>query len=349
MKPKLAAVLIYAACAFSVIALLRHLPYGVFPDEWATDSERYMQIAVAVSIPVFLFASIRAFFDLRFSYVLGLFAALLPIPWLLHSELVQFRIANSWIALNIPDWVKWERGRGFAEFKILTSVILMMALTYLGLRLLPERWVFRSTPIRQRVWPVILLPALVLSTWYLCSVSPYRVPGAVDGIGSELKILHIVKRGTHFEESVITTQRDRRFYVSQGERHLCQYHFSGTGRMGILSKDVFDQIGALKVNPQLRILPSLPPKRLRDWNSEGWYIAGVGNAWLVLTTENGVTPPKEVVDLFYEIAALPTMSSSGTDARDVCLGFCYDPPAAMGSLFVNQRCRSGPDGLDYCE
>src|SRR4051794_19918526 len=108
MKPKIAAVLIYSACAASVIAFLRHLPPGTSFSYWMTDSERYMQTAVVVSLPVFVFASIRAFFNLRFSYAIAFVAVLLPIPWLVHTELIQFKFANSWITLNFPDWIKGE-------------------------------------------------------------------------------------------------------------------------------------------------------------------------------------------------------------------------------------------------
>jgi len=349
MKSKIVAVLIYAACALSVVECLRHLSPGSSFSYWMTDAERYTQTAAVVSLPVFLFASIRAFFNLRFSYALALIAVLLPIPWLVHTELVQFKFANSWITLNLPDWIKGESYREMAEFKILASTVLMLALTYLSLRLLPQRWEVRGIPIQRRLWPVFVIPGLILAVWFFSAVTPYRVPGAVDGIGADLRILHIVKRGMRFEESVITTQRDRRFYISHGQRSLFQYHFSGAGKMGVLPKDVFDRISAFKENPVIGKLPSVPAGRLRDWNSEGWYVAGVGNTRLALTSENGVAPPKEVVDLFNEIAILPALNSTSTDARDICLGFCYDPPAAMGALFVNQRCSSGPEGLDRCE
>lgn len=50
-------------------------------------------------------------------------------------------------------------------------------------------------------------------------------------------------------------------------------------------------------------------------------------------------PPLGLVEVFHGVTVLPLdVQSRSSERRDVCLGFCYDPAAAMGFLYSNQRC-----------
>ena len=67
------------------------------------------------------------------------------------------------------------------------------------------------------------------------------------------------------------------------------------------------------------------------------------------TTENGVSPPKELVELFRMLEISPSEGSSRQYVvRDVCMGFCYDPKAGLGYTAENQRCGYGVDGRERC-
>jgi hypothetical protein len=50
-------------------------------------------------------------------------------------------------------------------------------------------------------------------------------------------------------------------------------------------------------------------------------------------------PPAEIVALFYELDKLPESSERQFVSHDVCLGFCYDPIAALGFDVLPHRMR----------
>jgi len=50
-------------------------------------------------------------------------------------------------------------------------------------------------------------------------------------------------------------------------------------------------------------------------------------------------PPPEMVALFSELDKFPESQERPFVSRDVCLGFCYDPIAALGFEVLPQRKR----------
>ena len=81
------------------------------------------------------------------------------------------------------------------------------------------------------------------------------------------------------------------------------------------------------------------PKAFRSWNAEGWYVVLKDSRLLAFTTEYGTAPPEEVTRLFSEFEKQPVAEQRPIAARDVCLGFCYDPIAGLGFSIVDQRTR----------
>ncbi len=88
-------------------------------------------------------------------------------------------------------------------------------------------------------------------------------------------------------------------------------------------------------------------KPLRAWNDDGWYISGEGIGLTFYVASRGATPPPEIVDIFNDLEKIPRAYESQSAMKDVCLGFCYDPLSALGSLYANNRCRYDSHNRDY--
>ena len=78
----------------------------------------------------------------------------------------------------------------------------------------------------------------------------------------------------------------------------------------------------------LRKIQTGPAKQLWAWNAEGWYV--FLHDWHVSRLLTFKTPPDEVKAAFQEIEQLPLEYELRFYPRDVCLGFCYSPQAALG-------------------
>jgi hypothetical protein len=196
--------------------------------------------------------------------------------------------------------------------------------------------VLRKIPLRERTWPVFAVCLLFIAVWYCVSVSPYRVPLIVDGVGAELTLLHVEKRGIQFHETSISVYRDGRFFVARNDRRLFHYRFANRTESGVLSEAVTTSAITMARSAQLKELRTPPATALRSWNAEGWYIRTPQNV-LAFTTKYGTEPPRNVVDLFQDLESVaPTKKALWTN-RDVCLGFCYDPLAGLGLVYLNDR------------
>jgi hypothetical protein len=99
--------------------------------------------------------------------------------------------------------------------------------------------------------------------------------------------------------------------------------------MAEVSLSTLERARAFVTSPELLNLHTPPAKALRSWNAEGWYVVLHDSRPLAFTSEYRTTPPREVADLFHEIEKLPTREVGTAAVRDVCLGFCYDPIAAL--------------------
>ena len=87
-------------------------------------------------------------------------------------------------------------------------------------------------------------------------------------------------------------------------------------------------------SPQLWVLHTRPAKELRAWNAEGWYVTLKDSHLVAFTSEYHTAPPREVTELFQELENLPGQPRPFA-IRDICLGFCYDPVAALGFTYAN--------------
>jgi hypothetical protein len=99
---------------------------------------------------------------------------------------------------------------------------------------------------------------------------------------------------------------------------------------------IYERVNDLAHSITLRSLRTAPPKALRSWNAEGWYIDLQGSQIFAFTSEYGTKPPREVTDMLEQFETLPGTQQSIT-IQDVCMGFCYDPVAGLGFWYSNQR------------
>jgi hypothetical protein len=91
--------------------------------------------------------------------------------------------------------------------------------------------------------------------------------------------------------------------------------------------------------PALANVRTAPATPLHSWNADGWYVVLKDSRLLAFTSEQGTSPPKEVTDWFRQIESMPLRDEEQFALRDVCLGFCYDPLAALGFAVLPQRIR----------
>ena len=348
MRDKVVTVGLYLCMGTSLIVMMHNLDL-LAAAKASLPWERAAELALLLSLPVLLLACVRAFFRLRAAHILGLVASLLVLPWLvLWERYIGHWGSSSWIRLNLPD----EDVMGtlaFAEWKILATALAVLVLGYSLLRLLPEHWTWRGRPLCRRTWPAVVLSLLVMAAWYATSVSPYRVPIIVDPLYPEYRILHVEKEGLQFRETSVEVWRDRRFAVTRTQRRLFQYRFPQATSFDVITAEAEEPLLAFGQSPELRDLRGPRPAPLRGWSDEGWYVSGPRAGPVGFTRSSGETPPRELVEVFRRIEALPVTASTTGYGKDVCLGFCYDPLAGLGIVYVNQRCRSDSEGRFRCQ
>jgi hypothetical protein len=299
-----------------------------FEAPWLNDLRDPYVIAALLAAVIFLFASVRVFPTPKSGYIMGLIAALPAWPFFLRNELRDYRLFNSWVALNLSD--QEARGLPSARLTILAVVLLLIATLYSLLRLAPTRWRIGRLPLRDRTWPAFVISFVVVAAWYLTAVTLYR-PFYPGGMYPRLRVVHVGKHGLQFRETTLAVMKDRRFYVVHSDRILFQYSFEVVGSMGLVPEEAYRRLKVLIDSPQFRSsgeyersrLPRYPP--LRVWNSDRWfvYFEGVPSTDLFNVDQSAV--PKELLDWFYEAQNLPTAHTWRRTQKDVCLGFCYDP------------------------
>lgn len=299
-----------------------------------------MLLASLVSPVLFLVASVAIFYRPRIACGLGLAAALLALAWLVWTELLQSPLTNSWILLNASDTYD-SPVISISVVKILTTAFVLLAGLCAMLRLLPAGWVLRGRSVGERTWPAVALTALLMATWFIWAVSPYREPLIVDAAPMTLRILHVEKRGLWFHETSVITSRDGRFWTSRDDRRFFEYQFQKNIAEGGMPLAVEQDVNALVQSLAAQPSSTQPPKALRSWNAEGWYAKVGSHGISAFTTEYPATPPIELVRTFRELDGLKPDWTSRGKTRDVCLGFCYDPVAGLGLAAANQRCGYG--------
>lgn len=313
---------------------------------WVNSGDILVRVAAIPPPLLFVGASLTLFFRPALGYVLCLIAAIIALLFLVRTELLLPGGTNSWIVLNLSHD---DHGSVLLSCTkiVATEIVLIAGLTSL-LRLTPHSWELRGFPIWKRTWPSVALSLIVLATWFSRSVLPYRLPIIVDAVQPEIKILHVEKRGLQFHETVISVHQDSRFFVWRYGRRQLQYSFKVTGGWGVLPRDLRLRVTDVIDSPQLRGLKTHNPERLTDWNAEGWYVASPRDGIMSFSTEHGAKPPGNVLNLFNAIQHMPLEDLQEGIARDVCLGFCYDPTAGLGFEYINQRCRTDEKGITTC-
>jgi hypothetical protein len=320
-----------ATLYFSAAASMAWISFAIWgPPDWS----RPLQVAAAASAPAFLSACILVFFRPRWGYALGLVAGLLPLPSFVRIETSD----TSW-----SSWVFFNSGMGvplFAKLNILSLALIVISIACSLIRFLPAGWSWRGYPVSGRTWPAFTVGFLVLATWFARSAMPYQVPGSADGIAAELRILHLQKTGLRIHGIEISEFRDGQAFVARDDRQFFQYEFeTRVARIALweTSPAALERARALVRSPELRRLRTPLPTMVRSWKAEGWYVVLKDSQAFAFTSENGRTPPREVTDLFDELERLPTSQEQRFAVRDVCLGFCYDPVAALGFSVLRQR------------
>jgi hypothetical protein len=286
---------------------------------------------------VMILAAGIVFVKPRLGSGLGLLAGILAVPWLVLTEAAIFE--GSWPVLNytgnspsdqeLSHYVKW---------RILSVVLIAMSTACCSLRLLPRRWLFRGRPLCERSWPCFIAGAVVLAAWFLNSAQPYRIPLIADGPSDVIRILHVEKQGLFIRENLVSTSREGRFISHWHERWLFQYGFEGHTTVGLLDAATSGAVTSMVTTSPLHSTRTPPAEQLRSWNADGWYVVLEDRRLLAFTTENRLKAPREVIDLLHRIESLPTQGSADGLIRDVCLGFCYGPVAALGFVYPNQPC-----------
>jgi hypothetical protein len=337
--PKLTAAILLLCTAGSIgfLALLN--------DDFLAGSDRPVEVAAKLSPFVFLFASALVFFRPRVGYALGVIAGLIALPWFFQTEFSP-ATWNSWIILNYGSPIPIPSDAGaylaFTRLKILSVILIVVAVACSSLRLLPARWSLWKAPLCRCTWPAFALGFLVLAVWFGYSATPYSIPAFDHPWRTEFRILHVEKRGLRFHETTMIEERDGRAWIFWTERWLFQYRFEERVAWTALAETspaTIERAHAFVQSPALWELRTPPARTLRSWNAEGWYVVLKDSRLLAFTSEYGTAPPKEVTELFHQIENLPIREESLFAVRDVCLGFCYDPLAALGFGVLPQRAR----------
>jgi hypothetical protein len=332
MVPKLTAAALFLGAGVSI-----GLVFLLFPASLLTipDAIYAADVGGMASAGVLLIASVLLFWWPRVAYSLALASGLVAISWLIWTDLVSQ--TNPWIWLNYVGSSQEDRDLlAFEKLRILPVVTVVFAIACSAIRLLPSRWVFGERAVATRTWPVAAIAFVVLAFWFGQSVSPYQVPGIPEGPGVDLRILHVVQRGLSINETLVTARRNGSPAFVRTSRRLFQYQFESTAARVYWGESpaVLEHARALMRSPQLWVLHTRPAKELRAWNAEGWYVTLKDSHLVAFTSEYHTAPPREVTELFQELENLPGQPRPFA-IRDICLGFCYDPVAALGFTYAN--------------
>jgi hypothetical protein len=316
---------------------------------WLRD---YLAVTVATIVGplALIFAAVRLFYKRRSGYAVGLFAGLVTLPVLVWREFhsFYFQFFNPWIGLNLPDRQNAEF-ISFSKWRILCGAITVVAVATAVLRMLPEKWTMRGTPLSGRTWPAFLISLLITAAWFASAASPYRIPIIVDGSEPDLAILHVTKCGPQFNETAISLGRNGRYFVSRNRRRWFSYQWTTTVNEGVLPPTIMMSENALPDLAQFKVSATSGAQPLHEWNAEGWYVRLKRSRILEFRSDRGTLPPDELVGFFHEVEKVSETEVSRETIKDVCFGFCYDPRAALGLVYVNQRCFTAANNITHCE
>lgn len=258
---------------------------------------------------------------------MALVGALLAWPYFRLAAFYRYGF-SSWLIFNLPG----ESSELHTAFLIATLTILAVstlfaATAFSALRLTPRAWRIGKLSLRDRATPGFAVTFLFVITWYLTAVTPYQIPILdLHQIRPIVSVLHVEKHGLQFHETSLAFYRDGQFYLAQNDRRLIQYSFQRSLARGVLTEDWFRLLNALANSPpEIKgsdVSSYVPPQ---TWNTDRWFVSIQGGAGREVINKDASVVPKEVLSLFYAAQKLPQEWTKQETARDVCLGFCYDP------------------------
>ncbi len=342
--------------SLTIVAAILLWPYWLLlalicVDRWFQDSgihAAYYFLCFAAPV-LFTFAAGAAFRGSLVSHALAL-AGIISAPFL-YSDLIKGNgYGNVWLLFNQPD-------NRFAMYPfytlpgILSVALFALTISTAVVRLLPASWHTGRYSLRDQTWPSLIVCFGVIAIWFSQSVMPYRIPGAVDYSDYPvLQILHVEKHGLQFHERCVSVYWLRPYRpisvsFSGSDRRLFQYRFQEKGGSLQPSPVLIERIQGIVKSSAHGEHQWDVVKPLWNWKADGWYFYVQGSGLRVYGTANGAAPPHELVDLFQQLNDVPRSAESGSELKDVCLGFCYDPLSAMGRLYSNHRCFNDGHGL----
>lgn len=334
MKQKITTCVVYICAATSSLCLLLSLLKS-FPSVY-----RSTELTLIGSSSALFIASIGIFRRPRASSWLGLIFGMVALHWFYGVEFgYPFPALNTWVVFNVPDTMHDSyRDISIAKLKIVFAITALAATTMAATRLLPANWMMRNRPVRDRLWPALASCLLAAFFWYAISVSPYRIPWIVDAVPAKLTLLHVGKNGSQFHETGISVFEDGQIYLSHDDRRLFQYRFPVHTGSAVLSQDNTMREAAFALAKELANANTAPAVPLHSRDAEGWYVRTGQRHVLAFTTENRTTPPPKLLSLFRSLESIVPATKQSGEKKDICFGFCYDPLAGLGIVYMNDRC-----------
>lgn len=274
--------------------------------------------------------------------------------WIYRTVIPNQVLGNVWVMFNHDSRLPWSGvwDVTYATTAIVCVAMLIVAAVTALVRLFPPSWSVRGLVLSEQTWPAFVICLLFLGVWFTHSVMPYRIPGAVDGDWAPtVQILHLQKHGLQFHEKYVgvTTYRGQLLAVrfTEDDRKLLHHTFEQRSATALNpSQDLAERIHTLFPPDETRRSELIKP--VRSWTADNWYVYSERRGYSVYGTINGTAPPNEIINLFQDLNGLSKSRYDTAQISDVCLGFCFDPLSAMGSLYANHRCSTDIHGNVSC-
>ena len=301
----------------------------------------YLELSVVVMVSAgLLLSGVRG--AARVPLWLAAMAAALAATWL---EGKSRGWQSPWLVFNMAP------GPGAGPPLSYKWAAILSALSVLLVILVASMLFAAVAPRRVRPGPVAaLLTAAAAVVWFCSAVMPYQLPDDFHhGIEAQFRIVHIRKSGLGLQETTISVFRDGKVFVSRSGRRLFQYEWPVATTFAATGTDLRERALEFARSPQVAQVRTPRPGPLRAWNAEAWYVLFAGRL-ATFRDDFGLAVPRELVELAAQLESRPVIDRLPPGSRrDVCLGFCYDAPAALGYAYSNRACRTTADGGTLCE